>query len=109
MMTGKHHAGRGTATAACALVLLATFSVAAPARGQDGPARPNIVFILSDDHNHAALGIAGHKLLKTPNLDSVGREGAWFRHAFVATPLCAPSRAAFLTGLYGHTLSLIHI
>ena len=65
--------------------------------------RPNIVFILSDDHAHHALGIAGHPHLKTPNLDRLAREGVWFRHAAVVTPLCAPSRAAFLTGLYGHT------
>ena len=77
--------------------------VAGVVAGQERPARPNIVFILSDDHNHAALSIAGHPLLKTPNLDSVAREGVWFRQAYVATPLCAPSRAAFLTGLYGHT------
>ena len=66
-------------------------------------ARPNIVFILSDDQAHDTLSIAGHPHLKTPNLDRVAREGAWLRQAFVATPLCAPSRAAFLTGLYGQT------
>jgi arylsulfatase A-like enzyme len=65
--------------------------------------RPSIVFILSDDHAHNALGIAGHPHLKTPNLDRLAREGAWFRQAAAVTPLCAPSRAAFLTGLYGHT------
>jgi arylsulfatase A-like enzyme len=65
--------------------------------------RPNIVFILSDDHVHNALGIAGHPHLKTPNLDRLAREGVWFRQAAAVTPLCAPSRAAFLTGLYGHT------
>lgn len=65
--------------------------------------RPNIVFILSDDHAHNALGMAGHPHLKTPHLDRLAREGVWFRQAAVVTPLCAPSRAAFLTGLYGHT------
>jgi arylsulfatase A-like enzyme len=73
------------------------------AGAQEQPPRPNIIFVLSDDHNHAALGIAGHRLLKTPNLDRIAREGAWFRQAVVVTPLCAPSRASFLTGLYGHT------
>lgn len=65
--------------------------------------RPNVVFILSDDHRHDALGIAGHPLLKTPNLDRIANEGIWLRQATVVTPLCAPSRAAFLSGLYGHT------
>jgi arylsulfatase A-like enzyme len=104
LLTRKNRAGRGTTAAASyALWLLVALSIAGVARSQESTARPNIVFILSDDHNHAALGIAGHKLLKTPNLDSVAREGVWFRQALVATPLCAPSRAAFLTGLYGHT------
>lgn len=67
------------------------------------PQRPNIVFVLSDDHNHSVLGIAGNPSVKTPNLDRLAREGAWLRQAFVVTPLCAPSRTAFLTGLYGHT------
>lgn len=64
--------------------------------------RPNILFILSDDHAYNALSIAGHAHLKTPHLDHIAQEGAWFRQAAVVTPLCAPSRAAFLTGLYGH-------
>lgn len=64
---------------------------------------PNIVLILSDDHVHNALGIAGHQHLTTPNLDRIAQQGIWFRQAAVVTPVCAPSRAAFLTGLYGHT------
>jgi arylsulfatase A-like enzyme len=74
--------------------------VQTPAKAQI-PARPNIVFILSDDQAHNTLSIAGHSHLKTPNLDRMAREGAWLRQAFAATPLCAPSRAAFLTGLSG--------
>jgi N-acetylglucosamine-6-sulfatase len=90
-----------TALAAAALGLLAASATLAQ---KSGPTElPSIVFILSDDHAHNALGIAGHPLLKTPNLDRLAREGAWFRQAAVVTPLCAPSRAAFLTGLYGHT------
>jgi arylsulfatase A-like enzyme len=66
-------------------------------------ARPNIIFILVDDLRWDELGITGHPFLKTPNLDRIGREGALFRNAFVTTPLCSPSRASFLTGLYPHT------
>src|SRR5262245_49693043 len=79
------------------------FALGAQSRGAKASPRPNIVFILSDDQAHNTLGLAGHPYLKTPNLDRLAREGAWFRQASVATPLCAPSRAAFLTGLYGHT------
>jgi len=67
------------------------------------PRRPNIVFVLSDDHKHDLLGIAGNPSVKTPHLDRLAREGAWLRQAYVVTPLCAPSRTAYLTGLYGHT------
>ena len=65
--------------------------------------RPNIVFILVDDLRWDELGIAGHPFLKTPNIDRIGREGAFFRNAFMTTPLCSPSRASFLTGQHAHT------
>jgi N-acetylglucosamine-6-sulfatase len=88
----------------CLLALLALAAGSGTAKQTEAPAdRPNIVFILSDDHVHNALGVAGHPHIKTPNLDRLAREGAWLRQAAVVTPLCAPSRAAFLTGLYGHT------
>jgi N-acetylglucosamine-6-sulfatase len=66
------------------------------------PLPPNIVFILIDDQRWDALGCAGHRFLKTPNIDRLAREGAMFRNAFVTTPLCSPSRASFLTGQYVH-------
>lgn len=69
--------------------------------------RPNIVFILVDDLRWDELGIAGHPYLKTPNIDRLGREGAFFPNAFMTTPLCSPSRAGFLTGQYPHTHGII--
>ncbi len=66
------------------------------------PSRPNIVFILVDDLRVDSLGCTGHPFSKTPNIDRLAREGATFRNAFVTTPLCSPSRASFLTGLYAH-------
>jgi len=63
--------------------------------------RPNILFIVSDDQVHSALGIAGDTRLQTPNLDRLAREGLRFTHAFVPLPICTPSRAAFLTGRFG--------
>jgi N-acetylglucosamine-6-sulfatase len=62
----------------------------------------NIVFILADDHRYDALGFMGHPFLETPHLDSLAREGAHFKNAFVTTALCSPSRATILTGLYAH-------
>lgn len=62
--------------------------------------RPNIVFILMDDMRWDCMSIAGHPFLKTPNLDRIGREGAYFKNGFVTYPLCSPARAAFFTGTY---------
>jgi arylsulfatase A-like enzyme len=65
--------------------------------------RPNIVFILSDDHRWDFMGSAGHPFIQTPNLDRLAAEGVHFTNAFVTTSLCSPSRASFLTGQYAHT------
>ena len=64
--------------------------------------RPNIVFILTDDHRYDAMGCAGHPWLKTPNIDRLAKEGVLFKNAFVTTSLCSPSRGSFLTGCYAH-------
>jgi len=64
--------------------------------------RPNIVFVLCDDHRFDCLGLAGHPFLETPHLDSLARDGAWCTRAYVTTSLCSPSRASILTGLYAH-------
>jgi arylsulfatase A-like enzyme len=62
--------------------------------------RPNIVFILSDDHRWDAMGVMGHPYIDTPNLDRIAAEGVLFENAFVTSSLCSPSRASFLTGVY---------
>ncbi|MBJ7257648.1 MAG: sulfatase [Akkermansiaceae bacterium] len=73
-------------------------------------ARPNILFICTDDQSYDALSIVqkeqGEKArfpwLQTPNLDRLAAEGVRFRNAFVTNSLCSPSRAVNLTGLYNH-------
>ena len=59
---------------------------------------PNIVFIMSDDHAYQAISAYGHGLNQTPNIDRIAAEGAIFHRGFVSNSICAPSRAAFLTG-----------
>ena len=61
-------------------------------------AKPNIVFVLSDDHSYPYLGCYGHEGLKTPNLDKFAAEGIKFRRAFTTAPQCVPSRASIMTG-----------
>lgn len=69
--------------------------------------RPNIVFILVDDLRFDELGCTGHPFAQTPAADRLAREGANFTNAFATTPLCSPSRAAFLTGTYSHTNGIV--
>ena len=67
----------------------------------------NIVFILTDDHRYDALGVMGHPLARTPNMDALAKGGAHMRNAFVTTALCSPSRASILTGTYAHTHGVV--
>ena len=67
--------------------------------------RPNIVWIMTDDHAFQALGAYGHpiaRLAPTPNLDRLARSGILFRESFVENSISAPSRATLLTGMYSH-------
>ena len=67
--------------------------------------RPNIVFIMSDDHAVQAISAYGHpisKIAPTPNIDRIAKNGVTFQNSFVTTSLCGPSRAAMLTGKFGH-------
>lgn len=66
--------------------------------------RPNIVFLLSDDHTKFNVGCYGDKGVKTPNLDSIASDGIIFNRAYVASPQCSPSRASILTGRFPHTV-----
>jgi N-acetylglucosamine-6-sulfatase len=65
--------------------------------------RPNIVFILSDDHRWDYMSGVGHAFIQTPVMDRLASEGVLFDNAFVVTSLCSPSRASFLTGQYAST------
>ena len=84
------------ATAAAAVLLL----MPAAALAQSG--RPNIVFIMTDDHAAHAIGAYGSRVNTTPNLDRLAREGALLTRVFATNSICTPSRAAILTGQYSH-------
>jgi len=71
-----------------------------------GPAdggRPNILFVLTDDQRFDTMGCAGNRIIRTPNVDALAREGVRFEKAFVTTPICAASRASLLTGTFERT------
>jgi arylsulfatase A-like enzyme len=65
-------------------------------------AKPNIVFIFSDDHAQHAISSYGSKVNTTPHIDRLARGGMRFTHALVTNSICTPSRATLLTGQYSH-------
>src|SRR4051812_42394394 len=70
-----------------------------PARAADRP--PNFVILLADDLGYADVGFDGRTDWPTPNLDAFAKEGTIFRRWYTAAVVCAPSRAALMTGRYG--------
>jgi len=81
------------------IVLLSTYSTIA-AEKPDGAAKPNILFIFTDDWGWGDLGCHGHPYLKTPNIDRLAREGTDFTRFTVASGVCSPSRTAVMTGQF---------
>lgn len=82
------------------LVLAALLSgIVAPAIAAD---RPNIIFIMSDDHAAHAISAYGSRVNTTPNIDRLAREGMILRNVFATNSICTPSRATILTGQYSH-------
>jgi uncharacterized sulfatase len=72
---------------------------------KEEPERPNIIFIMADDHAEQAIGAYGHeigRLAPTPNIDRIANEGAIFQNNFCTNSLCGPSRAVILTGKHSH-------
>src|SRR5690349_18888307 len=64
--------------------------------------RPNVLFIFGDQWRTQALGYAGNPDVKTPHIDRFAAQSVNFRHAVANTPVCSPSRASLLTGVYPH-------
>lgn len=81
-----------------ALLAMGALHAAPPAQ------RPNIVFIFSDDHAYQAISAYGdeRKLIQTPNIDRIAKEGMRFDRALVTNSICGPCRAVILTGKYSH-------
>ncbi len=64
--------------------------------------RPNVLFLISDQHNAKVLGHKGHPDVRTPHIDRLAAEGVRFDNAVTANPICTPSRVSFLSGQYCH-------
>ena len=81
------------------LFLIFAFSCTTNDQSQD---RPNILFIMSDDHAYQAISAYDDRLIETPNIDRIANEGIIFNNACVTNSICAPSRAVILTGKHSH-------
>ncbi|KKL67870.1 hypothetical protein LCGC14_2130650, partial [marine sediment metagenome] len=72
------------------------------AQNKELPKRPNIIFMMSDDHAYQAISAYSNHLVETPNIDRIAREGMKFTNACVTNSICGPSRATILTGKHTH-------
>ena len=88
------------------LLRLTAFLLASVAFAAD-PQRPNIVFILSDDHAWSDYGFMKHPHIETPHLDKLAARSALFPRGYVPTALCRPSLATFATGMYAHQHKIV--
>jgi len=79
-------------------ILLATFDAAAIAED----VKPNVVLIISDDQGWTDYGFMGHAAIRTPHLDALAERSLLFERGYVAAPLCRPSLASMVTGLFPH-------
>lgn len=77
-------------------------AAAAPAAGGAARQRPNILYIMSDDHAAHAVSAYGSRINKTPHIDRLAAEGIRFDRCYAVNSICTPSRAAILTGKYSH-------
>lgn len=66
------------------------------------PSRPNIVFMMADDHAFQAISAYNSKLIQTPHIDRIAEQGMRFDRAYVTNSICSPSRAVILTGKFSH-------
>ncbi|MDQ6678162.1 MAG: sulfatase-like hydrolase/transferase [Acidobacteriota bacterium] len=73
-----------------------------PGQAHDSGRPKNVLLLMSDQHRRDGLGIEGNRFARTPHLDALARSGARFGNAYCSNPVCVPSRASLLTGLYTH-------
>ena len=91
-----------------ALLLIVAMARTAAAQNAPAPVRPNIVWISNEDMS-PHLGVYGDKVARTPVLDRLARESIRYTRAFTTAPVCAPSRAAIITGMYATSIGAQHM
>lgn len=92
----------------CRICLAVSFALAAlSASAAQGAGKPNVLFILTEDQG-AHLSLLGTPGLQTPSMDALGRAGVFFPRAYVAYPVCSPSKACLYTSLHSHTNGILN-
>ena len=84
------------------LLFFITFFILSCNDNTQNEKKPNILFIMSDDHAYQAISAYDDRLIQTPNIDRIAEEGMLFTNASVTNSICAPSRAVILTGKHSH-------
>ena len=92
----------------CVLGVIVSLSASGSAAlSAEKSAKPNVLFIISDDLTATALSCYGNKVCQTPNIDAIAARGTRFTQAFCQGTYCGPSRASFLTGYYPHATKVL--
>lgn len=86
----------------CVMMAFLTLVACQPDKAPSKTDRPNIIFIMSDDHAYQAISAYQDHLIQTPHIDRLAKEGMLFTNACVTNSICAPSRAVILTGKHSH-------
>ena len=73
----------------------------------DAEPRDNLLFIMTDEMKSDVMGVAGHPMVKTPNLDKLAAQGTYYKTAYTVAPICSPSRRSFFTSRYPHVHGVI--
>lgn len=103
-LSGTANTALGIGLGGLAPVDAALGQPARPAGPQSAKPRLNVLLIMSDQHRRSCMGAAGDSVARTPNLDRLAGESVRFTNAYCTNPVCAPSRASMMTGLYSHHL-----
>mgnify|MGYP000045820317 CR=1 FL=1 len=86
--------------AVCLCAAASSQAAPAPGSGSTPGRKPNIIFLIADDMGYGDLGVQGDKEVRTPHIDALAASGVRFTQYYANHPVCAPSRAALLTGVY---------
>lgn len=84
------------------IIILAYSCTTQPKEKEVDIEKPNILFIMTDDHSYQTFSAYDSRFIQTPNLDRIAKEGVLFKNSFVTNSICAPSRAVMLTGKFNH-------